>query len=711
MAKRSTERLIADRYTLQRTLGRGGMGVVWRARDNLLDRDVAVKEVQLPPSLNDEEREAIRARVMREARAAARLNHPNVVTLYDVVREEERTFIVMELVEAPTLAEVVRDRGPLPAAEVAAIGLQLLDALRAAHQVGIVHRDVKPGNVMVPPGEGGAKLADFGIASLAGDPQLTSTGLVLGSPAYMAPEQANGQLSGPPVDLWALGATMYFAVEGEPPFERGGAVPTLTAVVNEPPRPMRRAGPLEAAVLGLLAKTPAERPSAGQLRPQLERIAGRGARRVTPTLVLPPQPAEDRHPTTPLPAVPAPVPPRPETPTLRQPADAEQAAAPASQPETEAPTVRQPADAEQAPAPASPPEAETPEVPTVRQPADAEPPRAEPEGDQPEAAETTETEAPTARPPADAEQAGAEPEGDRAAAAAQPASEAAQPATEATEAEAEQQPPAEPEPPAPALLNAPAVVEPAREAPEWPPAYREPDWPPATGRPPLPTPAPVVRRPHSRGPLLLTLFVLALVAVALIGVLAATLRGQGDRGRPSSSAPSAPGETTTSQAPGTTAGGGAQPGGAVPAGFEQFSSPDRGYAVAYPSGWKVEEKRGKFNTTVFSDPKSPRTFAIYSSKPPNRDLTGASDRWERTVSGRKGFQLIRQDKGIYHGKPAVITEYTYQDKGERVHERHVNVDFGTWGYAVVASTSDGDWAAADRDVWRVVEMSLHESHQ
>src|SRR6266511_1696211 len=197
MAKRSTERLIADRYTLQRTLGRGGMGVVWRAKDNLLDRDVAVKEVQLPPSLNDEEREAIRARVMREARAAARLNHPNVVTLYDVVREEERTFIVMELVEAPTLAEVVRDRGPLPAAEVAAIGLQLLDALRAAHQVGIVHRDVKPGNVMVPPGEGGAKLADFGIASLAGDPQLTSTGLVLGSPAYMAPEQANGQLSGP----------------------------------------------------------------------------------------------------------------------------------------------------------------------------------------------------------------------------------------------------------------------------------------------------------------------------------------------------------------------------------------------------------------------------------------------------------------------------------------------------------------------------------
>jgi hypothetical protein len=145
----------------------------------------------------------------------------------------------------------------------------------------------------------------------------------------------------------------------------------------------------------------------------------------------------------------------------------------------------------------------------------------------------------------------------------------------------------------------------------------------------------------------------------------------------------------------------------VPAGFQQFSSPERGYAVAYPAGWKVDQKRSKFNTTVFSDRKSARTFAIYSSKPPNPDLAGASDRWERTVSAeRKGFQLIRQDQGLYHGKPAVITEYTYEDKGERVHERHVNVNFGTWGYAVVASTTEGDWAAADRDVWRVVEESL-----
>src|SRR6266536_5464847 len=455
MAKRTSERLIADRYALQRMLGRGGMGVVWRARDVLLDRDVAIKEVQLPPSLNSDERQSMRARVLREARAAARLNHPNVVTLYDVVREEGRTFIVMELVEAPTLAAVVRERGPLPPEEVAAIGLQVLDALRAAHRVGIVHRDVKPGNVMVPPGEGRAKLADFGIASLAGDPQLTSTGLVLGSPAYMAPEQANGQLSGPPVDLWALGATMYFAVEGEPPFERGGAVPTLTAVVNDPPRPPRRAGRLQPLLLALLAKEPAERASAGQLRPQLERIAGHGARRVTPPVVLP-SPPEDGHPTKPLPAVPAPGPPAAEAPTT-----------PAQAPEAE----RQ---AQQAPAPS---EAETQAAPKTPDPEPAE-------VDQAVAAEAAEV----GQAEAEAEEARAEapttPEDAEADLAA------VEPSEPSTAWQAQQQ-------------AAPAHYEPAAAEP----AYQAPEWPPAAERPPLPTPGPVAR-PRSRTPFLLTLFAL-----------------------------------------------------------------------------------------------------------------------------------------------------------------------------------------------------------
>jgi serine/threonine protein kinase len=241
------------------------MGVVWRAHDAVLGREVAVKEVVFPPTMAEQERGPVQARVLREARAAARLNHPGAVTLYDVLQDRGGTFIVMELVDAPTLAELVGDQGPLPPARVAELGAQLASALEAAHAAGIVHRDVKPGNVMVPE-RGTAKLADFGIASLQGDPQLTSTGLVIGSPAYMAPEQANGQASGPPADFWALGATMFYAVEGEPPFDRGTSIATLAAVVNEPPRTPRRAGPLTPLLTALLAKDPEARPSGPKVR-------------------------------------------------------------------------------------------------------------------------------------------------------------------------------------------------------------------------------------------------------------------------------------------------------------------------------------------------------------------------------------------------------------------------------------------------------------
>jgi serine/threonine protein kinase len=241
------------------------MGVVWRAHDAVLGREVAVKEVVFPPAMADQERGPAQARVLREARAAARLNHPGAVTLYDVLQDRGGTFIVMELVDAPTLAELVGDQGPLPPARVAELGAQLASALEAAHAAGIVHRDVKPGNVMVPE-RGTAKLADFGIASLQGDPQLTTTGLEIGSPAYMAPEQANGQASGPPADFWALGATMFYAVEGEPPFDRGTSIATLAAVVNEPPRRPHRAGPLTPLLTALLAKDPTSRPSGPKVR-------------------------------------------------------------------------------------------------------------------------------------------------------------------------------------------------------------------------------------------------------------------------------------------------------------------------------------------------------------------------------------------------------------------------------------------------------------
>jgi eukaryotic-like serine/threonine-protein kinase len=285
--------VVADRYVLRAPIGRGGMGVVWRAHDRLLGRVVVVKEVQLRAMLPQAERRALQARVLREARAAARLNHPGAVTLYDVVQDQGQTFMVMELVEAPTLADLIEEGGPLAPVRVADIGRRLAAVLEAAHRAGIVHRDVKPGNVMVPE-DAGVKLADFGVAFLLGDARLTATGLVLGSPSYMAPEQASGQPSGPPADLWGLGATMYAAVEGVPPFDKGALVPTLAAVVTEEPRPMRRAGPLAPVIGALLTKDPAARPSTATLRAWLERPT----QRPPATVPLPPVPP----PSTPAPA-------------------------------------------------------------------------------------------------------------------------------------------------------------------------------------------------------------------------------------------------------------------------------------------------------------------------------------------------------------------------------------------------------------------------
>jgi eukaryotic-like serine/threonine-protein kinase len=315
MSEPAANRLIADRYALSAPLGRGGMGVVWRAQDAVLGREVAIKEVVFPATMPEQERRPARARVMREARAAARLNHPAAVTLYDVVQDQGGTFIVMELVNAPTLADLVREGGPLPVERVAEIGAQVAGALEAAHAAGIVHRDVKPGNVMVPV-RGTAKLADFGIASLQGDPQLTSTGLVIGSPAYMAPEQAKGEPSGPPADFWALGATMFYAVEGGPPFDRGASIATLAAVVNDPPRRPERAGPLTPLLTALLDKDPAARPTGPALRAELGRLTTRPA---PPTEVLP---VHGPGRTVPLPAPPIVPGDTQEQPTPAEPADA-----------------------------------------------------------------------------------------------------------------------------------------------------------------------------------------------------------------------------------------------------------------------------------------------------------------------------------------------------------------------------------------------------
>jgi len=264
-------RVVAGRYALAHVLGRGGMGTVWLAMDRVLERQVALKEVTFSVDLSDEERQVLRERTMREARAAARLDHPHVTTVYDVVEEDGKPWLVMEHIAARSLQEIVEERGPLDPPAVARIGLDVLDALDAAHEAGIVHRDVKPANVLVDR-DGHACLTDFGIATTTGDSSLTTHGALIGSPSYMAPERANGEEPRPPVDLWSLGATLYAGVEGRPPFDKGEAMATLMSVVSEHPAPMLRAGPLEPVLRGLLTKDPMRRATVAQARRDLQAV-------------------------------------------------------------------------------------------------------------------------------------------------------------------------------------------------------------------------------------------------------------------------------------------------------------------------------------------------------------------------------------------------------------------------------------------------------
>ncbi|GAA4247473.1 serine/threonine-protein kinase [Dactylosporangium darangshiense] len=250
--------VIGGRYALRTAIGHGGMGTVWRASDTLLRRDVAVKEVILPPGLAPTDRDAMYQRTLREARAAAALSHPAVVQVYDVVTEAGRPWIVMELLQARSLAEMIVEDGPLAARAVAKIGIALLGALEVAHAAGVLHRDVKPANVLIC-GDGRCVLTDFGVARMPTDSELTTPGMVLGSPHFISPERAIGAKFGPPSDLFSLGVTLYTAVEGRPPFDKRDPFETMRAVVEEPPAQSMRAGPLAGVLYGLLEKDPARR--------------------------------------------------------------------------------------------------------------------------------------------------------------------------------------------------------------------------------------------------------------------------------------------------------------------------------------------------------------------------------------------------------------------------------------------------------------------
>jgi serine/threonine protein kinase len=340
-------RLLAGRYRLSEVIGHGGMGVVWRARDELLSRDVAVKEIVWPANLTEHERQTAYHRATREAQMAARLNHPNVVRIYDIVEEDDHPWIVMEFLPYRSLRDLVRDEGPLTPSQAAKVGLGILAALRAAHAEGVEHRDVKPANVLIGPDDR-VVLTDFGIARPADTTTLTTAGILIGSPSYIAPERARGGPSGAPGDLWGLGASLYAAVEGHPPFEREHVLATLTAVVTDDPEPATHAGPLRPVIDGLLRKNPDERLGAAETGQLLRRIAAAAPAASGPA--APPAPAASES-----------------APTAAFPADAATEAASAEPPPDE-------------PAPAEP----VPAEPVPAEPVPAEPVPAEPDAPGPQ---------------------------------------------------------------------------------------------------------------------------------------------------------------------------------------------------------------------------------------------------------------------------------------------------------------------------------------
>ncbi|MEU6260077.1 serine/threonine-protein kinase [Streptomyces sp. NPDC047043] len=308
-----SERLIAGRYRLLSPLGEGGMGTVWRARDEVLHREVAVKEVRAPAGLPAVDVERMYARLEREAWAAARVANRNVVTVYDVATQDGRPWIVMELVRGISLAELLDAEGPLDPQRAAHIGAEVLAALRAAHEAGVLHRDVKPANVLLS-NDGRVVLTDFGIAQVEGSSALTMTGEVIGSPEFLAPERALGRTPGPESDLWSLGVLLYAAVEGNSPFRQATPLSTLRAIVDEELPPPHRAGPLAPVIEGLLRKEPAERLSPDRAEHDLRIIAAGGTPRSDDVPTSPYAPTIAAFPEPPLPTSPTPYPTAPTQP-------------------------------------------------------------------------------------------------------------------------------------------------------------------------------------------------------------------------------------------------------------------------------------------------------------------------------------------------------------------------------------------------------------
>ncbi|MBQ0902905.1 serine/threonine-protein kinase [Micromonospora sp. U21] len=637
--------LVADRYRLLSPLGQGGMGRVWKARDEVLHRDVAIKELVPPPGLTDEERREMRERSLREARAIARLNHVNVVRIFDVLRTDGDPWIVMEYVASKSLQDTLAEDGPVSPARTVEIGLGVLGALNAAHKAGVMHRDVKPGNVLLGD-DGRVVLTDFGLATIPGDPNVTRTGMVLGSPAYISPERAREGTAGPEADLWSLGATLYAAVEGKSPYARPSAIATLAALATEPMPPPKNAGPLKPVLNGLLRKDPNERINAEVAERLLRRAGGKRARGISLLDgVRRPGPNGPREPRPPLVPAPRPAegsadrpvsPPAPRTPP---------AAAAATSASDATPTAVVPS------APDAEPTAPVPAEPTATI-------------DRPDTA--------------DAEPTAGVSVGDGA------------PADDTTNADDE-----------PTAVDGPPVA-PEQRRPSTPTSVMPPVSPAGRAAVPLSDGT----KPNNSRRNLLIGAVVALLLIGLVVIVPLLTKGEGGGDNspqagptggaatsapaPQTSAPDVPPPTSGAPSPTASATPSVDPN-ALPAGWKLHKDP-AGFSLPLPDGWVRRQVDG--STILFDQSNGPGELLVQWTSTPKDD---AVKDWQEQESDRKSrvnnYQYL-SIKPCNFWKTCGDWEWLETRDGTRIHVRNRGfVTASNRGYALRWEIAEKDWQA------------------
>ncbi|MEV6395992.1 serine/threonine-protein kinase [Streptomyces sp. NPDC051907] len=620
--------LVAGRYRLDESIGQGGMGRVWRAADRILDRPVAVKEMRMNGE-DAEDSRVRRERVRREARATARIDHPNVVRVYDVVEESDRLWIVMELVDAPSLEQVLLREGPLSPREAARIGLGLIGALREVHAVGVLHRDIKPGNVLVGR-TGRVVLTDFGIAAIQDATQLTVAGMLVGSPDYMAPERVGGRPQGPPSDLWSLGATLCAALAGHSPFARPTTLATLHAVLYEEPELPPSAGELTPVLAALLVKPPQERPTLDELEAALTPVA------------LPPVP--DPHPSEPPP-------PAGYVPTRR----------------VDPARLQEPLPAEPEPERQPEPEPMPPE-PEPERPPEPQPPEPEP---RPEPAEPAPERAPEPVPPGPAPERPPEPPP---APAPEPAPQPADPPP-APEPAPRPEPPEPPPPPTNPTLGLKLAPPPPRPALV---PTRAPVRDPAAGP-----------SPRARARFAVLSILLAAATAAVLVLLTAKTPGGDDRPASASSTsvdPAASGQASDPAAsdqatdPATDPASPSTP----PPTVAGTSTPppghrnETGFAWTPPEGWTRSAKSP--SNVHYHSPDGKTEIAASYALARGGDLLTQWQQFEQDSNDVPGYRKIRLERTEFRGRPAIVWEYVFTEDGAPWRARQLGFTVGGKSY-------------------------------